>query len=62
MTLPVGYKSNEIEPGIAPLVSAARAAGYETFSSCEGHAETNGVHSYTSIGFFASEEEALRVD
>jgi hypothetical protein len=38
----VGYGKGEIEPNIAPLVSAVQAAGYVTFSSCEGHLEDNG--------------------
>ena len=57
----VGYRHGEIEPGIAPLVKAVREAGFETFSSCEGHADDTSGLRLTSVGFYAHEDEARPV-
>lgn len=32
-----------LDPGIAPLVHALREAGFQTISSCEGHADAGGT-------------------
>lgn len=59
----IGYGRGEIEPKIAPLVDAVQKAGFVTFSSCEGHEEREarqfGV--YTSVAFYAREDEAKLV-
>jgi hypothetical protein len=57
----IGYGKDEIEPKIAPLVKAAREAGFATFSSCEGHPEDPNKPGYTSVAFYAHEDEARRV-
>ena len=61
----IGYGKGEIEPKIAPLVDAVRRAGFVTFSSCEGHidapAYTGGFCTFTSIAFYAHEDEAKHV-
>jgi hypothetical protein len=59
----IGYGRGEIEPKIAPLVEAVRAARFVTFSSCEGHLEggTNNLSRPTCVGFYASEAEAKSV-
>ena len=57
----IGYGNDEIEPRIAPLVDAVQAAGFVTFSSCEGHPEDETKLNYTTVGFYAHEPEARRV-
>ena len=59
----VGSGNDEIEPGIAPLVDAVQKAGFVTFSSCEGHEETDDPDcpDLTSVAFYAHEDEAKRV-
>jgi hypothetical protein len=54
----IGYGGGEIEPKIAPLVAGVQQAGFATFSSCEGHADDQPKLSYTSIGFYAREDDA----
>jgi hypothetical protein len=61
MGLVIGYDRGEIEPAIAPLVQAAQDAGFATFSSCEGHADAEGIHRYPCVGFYATEDEARAV-
>jgi hypothetical protein len=46
-----------IEPGILALVEAANSSGYETYSSCEGHPDSRAA----AVGFFANEEQALKL-
>jgi len=62
---PIGYGRGEIEPGIASLVDAVRQAGFDTFSSCEGHAEdadgSRSIPRFTSVAFYAREEKARSV-
>jgi hypothetical protein len=57
----IGYGKGEIEPKVAPLVKAVQAAGFVTFSSCEGHPGDETKLNYTNVGFYASEAEARRV-
>lgn len=59
----IGYGRGLIEPRIAPLVDAIRFAGFETFSSCEGHIDDNDrrLNPFASIAFYASEQQALEV-
>jgi hypothetical protein len=59
----VGYGKGEVEPNIAPLVSAVQAAGYVTFSSCEGHLEGDGsgIPRRPTVCFYADEAAAKRV-
>lgn len=58
----VGYGKGEIEPGIAPLVTAMIAAGFETFSSCEGHPDRDEeFNRFPCASFYASEADALGV-
>lgn len=59
----IGYGRGEIEPGIAPLVDAVQKAGFVTFSSCEGHEETDDQKflRFTKIAFYAHEDEAKHV-
>lgn len=58
----VGYGKGEIEPGIAPLVGAMVAAGYTTFSSCEGHPhQDESFHRFQNAAFYAGEAEAREV-
>jgi hypothetical protein len=61
----IGYGRGEIEPRIAPLVDALVRAGFETFSSCEGHAEDagsdNSVPRFANVAFYACEQDAKRV-
>lgn len=62
--LPVGYGRQEVEPGIAPLVEAVRAAGFDTFSSCEGHLareSPDDPYRLGSVGFYADEQRAKKV-
>jgi len=60
--LVIGYGKGEIEPQIVPLVRAIRAAGFNTFSSCEGHITHDGESiRLPSVSFYAHEEEARRV-
>src|SRR5262245_49242999 len=47
-----------VEPGIWPLVEAANASGYETVSSCEGHAAEERP---AYIEFLANYDSALRL-
>jgi hypothetical protein len=61
MTNAIGYGPSEIEPEIAPLVRAAQAAGFVTFSSCEGHPEAEEIPRYPCVGFYANEDEARAV-
>jgi hypothetical protein len=49
----------KIEDRIWPLVEAANASGYETVSSCEGHADKQ---SPAEIVFLCNNDEALRID
>jgi len=57
----IGYGRGEIEPAIAPLVQAAQDSGFVTFSSCEGHADAEGIPRYPCVGFYANEDEARAV-
>lgn len=58
----VGYGKGEVEPGIAPLVTAMIAAGFTTYSSCEGHPhQDSGFRRFQSASFYASEDEARAV-
>lgn len=56
----IGYGKGEIEPRIAPLVSAVQGAGYVTFSSCEGHLEDDGsgIPRRPTVCFYADEAAA----
>lgn len=58
----IGYGKGKIEPGIAPLVEAATAAGYVTFSSCEGHPNQDQDNPrFPSVSFYADEARARAV-
>ena len=59
----IGYGKGEIEPKIAPLVEAVRAAGFDTFSSCEGHLTdtSDGFPRHATVAFYASEVDAKAV-
>lgn len=59
----IGYGRGEIEPNIAPFVSAVQAAGYVTFSSCEGHLEGDGsgIPRRPTVCFYADEAAAKGV-
>jgi hypothetical protein len=54
----MGVDRAKIEDGIWPLVEAANASGYETVSSCEGHADQE---SPADIVFLCNNDEALQV-
>ena len=58
----VGYGRGQIEPGIASLVRAVSDAGFETFSSCEGHANSDAnFQRFPSVSFYADETQARAV-
>jgi hypothetical protein len=61
MAFAIGYGRGEIEPAIAPLAQAAQDSGFVTFSSCEGHADAEGIPRYPCVGFYANEDEARAV-
>ena len=61
MAFAIGYGRGEIEPAIAPLVQAAQDSGFATFSSCEGHADAEGIPRYPCVSFFANEDKGRAV-